>query len=286
MIRLQNAGGLGNQLFIWAAAHKLAHEFDEKVVIFSVKDRNSRPDRNNELHYLKTHCKHNIFLRESFALGYILRVVDKLKLEKYFYSRSLLQLFGFYSTHRATTKFSFDRGAPKITRGFFQRNEYVDSSWECISGEINARLQEIKIPPSIDESSSQVIHFRRGDFVSIKATHGLLSLEFFVRNINPDLNTVFCTDDPLYVDQIHSRIPLALILAPSELDVWQTLKVFVEAGEFLGSNSTLSWWAAKIRSKTLLTKSSLPQPWTKNDTEDERALEIPGVDFKRAIFED
>ena len=286
MIRLQNAGGLGNQLFVWAAAHNLAYEFDEKVVIFTVKDRNFRSDRINELQRLKTHCKHNIYLRESFALGYILRLVDKLKLERYFYSRSLLQVFGFYSAHRATAKFSFERGAPKIVRGFFQRNEYVDSSWDFISEEIKSCLQEIKMPQSINGNLFQVIHFRRGDFVDIKATHGLLSFEFFEKNINPILENVFCTDDPDYVDQIHSRIPLALIMTPSELDVWQTLKAFVEAGEFLGSNSTLSWWAAKIRSEIFLTNSSLPQPWTKTDTEGERALEIPGVDLKRAIFED
>ena len=286
MIRLQNAGGLGNQLFVWAAAHNLAQEFDEKVVIFTVKDRNSRSDRSNELQWLKTHCKHNVFLRESFILGYILRLVDKLKLERYAYSRSFLQVFGFYSTHGATAEFSFDKGAPKIVRGFFQRNEYVDSSWEYISGEIESRLQEIKIPQTINERSSQVIHFRRGDFVDIKATHGLLSLEYFEKNINPILENVFCTDDPVFVDQIHGRIPLASIMTPSELDVWQTLKVFVAAGEFLGSNSTLSWWAAKIRSKTFLANSSLPQPWTKTDSEDERALEIPGVNLKRAIFED
>ena len=286
MIRLQNAGGLGNQLFIWAAAHKLAHEFDEKVVIFSVKDRNFRSDRENELHYLKAHCEHDIFLRESFALGYILRIIDKLKLEKHYCSRALLHLFGFYSAGRATAKFNFNGGAPKIVRGFFQRNEYVDSSWEFISREINSCLQEIKIPNNINEGSSQVIHFRRGDFVDIKATHGLLSLEYFAKDINLDMKSVVCTDDPGYVDQIQSRIPLGVIMTPSELDVWQTLKVFVGAGEFLGSNSTLSWWAAKIRSKVFLTKSSLPQPWTKSDMEDDRVLEIPGVDFHRAIFED
>jgi hypothetical protein len=286
MIRLQNAGGLGNQLFIWAAAHNLAQEFDEKVVIFTVKDRNFRSDRVNELNELKNHCKHNVFLRESFALGYILRLVDKLKLERYFYSRKVLQGFGFYSAHRATDEYSFDRGAPKIVRSFFQRNEYVDSAWESISEEIKSCLQEIKSPTSVDESSSQVIHFRRGDFVGIKETHGLLSLEFFARNVNPKLKNVFCTDDPRYVDHIRSRFPLALVLTPSELDVWQTLKVFVEARDFLGSNSTLSWWAAKIRSKTFLNNSSLPQPWKKTDTEDERALEMQGVNFKRAIFED
>jgi hypothetical protein len=79
---------------------------------------------------------------------------------------------------------------------------------------------------------------------------------------------------------------MAMIMTPRELDVWQTLKVVVGAKEFLGSNSTLSWWAAKIRSKSFLTNSSLPQPWTKTVTEDEKALEIPGIDFKKAIFED
>lgn len=286
MIRLQNAGGLGNQMFVWAAAHNLAQEFNEKVVIFTVRDRNFRSDRNNELYGLKTHCEHNIFLRESFALGYILRLVDKLRLERYFFSRRVLQGFGFYSINRATAEISFNGGTPKIVRSFFQRNEYVDSSWEFISSEIKSYLQEIIIPQSINESSSQVIHFRRGDFVDIKATHGLLSLDFFVKNLNPNLKKVFCTDDPHYVDHIKSRIPLALIMTPSELNTWQTLKLFVEAGEFLGSNSTLSWWAAKIRSKTFLNNSALPQPWTKTDTEDERALEIQGVDFKKAIFED
>jgi hypothetical protein len=89
MIRLQNAGGLGNQLFVWAAAHNLAHKFDEKVVIFTVKDLNSRKDRPSELQRLKMYCKHDVYLRESFVLGYILRVVDKLKFLDFIVSTGL-----------------------------------------------------------------------------------------------------------------------------------------------------------------------------------------------------
>lgn len=286
MIRLQNAGGLGNQLFIWAAAHNLSREFDERVVIFDVKDRNYRHDRANELHWLKIYCDHKVFLKESRLLGYLLRMVDKLKLEKSPIGRNFLNKFGFYSFDKATDVCTFNRGTPKLVRSFFQRNDYVDLSWSSISREITLKLQETITPQNIELSSSQAFHFRRGDFIGIKNAHGLLKFDFFVKNANPNVRYIFCTDDPNYVDLIQNMIPTATVLTPSESDVWQSLKIFVEAEGFLGSNSTLSWWGAKLRSQNSLKNTFLPQPWTKAGTVNEAALELSGVDYKRSLFED
>jgi hypothetical protein len=171
-------------------------------------------------------------------------------------------------------------------RSFFQRNDYVDLSWSSISREITLKLQETITPQNIDVSSSQAIHFRRGDFIGIKNAHGLLTIDFFVKNANPNVRNVFCTDDPNCVDLIQNIIPTATVLTPSESDVWQSLKIFVEAEEFLGSNSTLSWWGAKLRSQSSLRNTFLPQPWTKAATVNEAALELSGVDYKRSLFAD
>ena len=286
MIHLQNTGGLGNQLFIWAAAHNLASEYDETVRIFNVQDRNSRPDRPNEIHSLEKYCNHNIYVDTSFILGILFRVIDKFRIENFTLGKLFLNKLGIFSFDNATDVVQFKKMSPRVVRSYFQRNEYVDRSWNQVFSELNFRLIEANNNFHILSDNLQAIHIRRGDFVDIKDTNGLLSLKFFEDNSNPHLKKIICTDDGKYISQILLCMPDATVLTPANSDVWQTLSIFVNSKEFLGSNSTLSWWGAKIRSNTDRGKSSLPTPWTRAELGYDSGLAIPGTELKFALFED
>jgi hypothetical protein len=285
MIYLQSLGGLGNQLFVWAGAHKLTELFSEKICILNVIDNNSRTDRPNELNGLLKQCKHGIILRNTRFFGIIIKLIDKFSLEKNIISRAILQKLGFYTFENPVEKIEFAKGKPRFIRCYFQRDEYVDSVWKQISTEIQELFKNTVIIESEFYSKAQVIHFRRGDTVNLQNTLGVLTVDFFLNNMTSNLENLVCTDDTNYREIIENKFKTKIILTPLDTTTWQTLKIFCIAKEFIGSNSTLSWWAAKIRTKSGMIHSTLPRPWTFSNLNYETDLNISGVNFVPAQFE-
>jgi hypothetical protein len=285
MIYIQLIGGLGNQLFVWAGAHKLSEMFSEPVCILNIIDKNLRDDRPNELNGLVQHCIHEINLRDTRVFSLFFRTIDRFELEKNSLFRSILQRLGVYTFENPAEPIKFLKGKPRIVRCYFQRNEYVDSIWGQICTEILEVFNHTTIPEINRLYTSQVIHFRRGDTVNFQSTHGVLSIDYFLRNLSPNLETLVCTDDQSYTDFIEKEFKTRFILTPLDTSTWQSLKIFCGAKKFIGSNSTLSWWAAKIRSKSHKNSSILPLPWTVSGTNYENGLNIPEVKFVSAQFE-
>jgi hypothetical protein len=278
-------GGLGNQLFVWAGAHKLAELYSDEVCILNLIDRNLRIDRPNELKSLKSHCSHAIKLRDSKYISIMLRILDKFQIEKYFICRELLQKAGFYTFENPTAKIEFLKGKPRFVRGYFQRDQYVESVWEQISNEINGLLDLTEVLDISFYSQMQAIHFRRGDTIYLKNTLGVLSVKYYLNNLLPNITRLVCTDDINFEKFIENSVSNSIVLTPLHTNAWQTLKIFSSAKEFLGSNSTLSWWAAKIRSKNGMNRSVLPVPWTVTKLNYETYLNIAGVNLSPAKFE-
>jgi hypothetical protein len=285
MIYIQSLGGLGNQLFVWAGAHMLSEKFSEPVCILNIIDKNLRNDRPNELNGLVQHCIHEINLRDTRVFSLFFRTIDRFELEKNSLFRSILQRLGVYTFENPIEPIEFLKGKPRIVRCYFQRNEYVDYIWEQISTEILEVFNQTTIPEINRLYTGQVIHFRRGDTVNFHRTHGVLSIDYFLRNLSPNLETLVSTDDLSYTDFIEKEFKTRLILTPLDTSTWQSLKIFCGAKVFIGSNSTLSWWAAKIRSKSHKNSSILPRPWTVSGTNYENGLNIPEVKFVSAQFE-
>jgi hypothetical protein len=285
MIYIQSLGGLGNQLFVWAGAHKISEMFSEAVCILNIIDKNLRDDRANELDGLAEHCIHEINLQDSRVLSIFFRAIDRFKLEKNSFFKNLLQRLGVYTFENPVEHIEFSKGKPRLVRCYFQRNDYVDSVWGQISREIHEFLNHTVVPEINLLSTGQIIHFRRGDTVNLQSTHGLLSTHYFLRNMSPNLETIVCTDDMSYRDFIEKEFNTRLIFTPLDTSTWQSLKILCVAKEFIGSNSTLSWWAAKIRSKSEKNASILPRPWTVSGSNYEHGLNIPEVRFVVAQFE-
>jgi hypothetical protein len=275
MIRIQAAGGLGNQLFIWVGAHYLSEVFSEEVCLVFINDRHSRQDRPNELHILTDFCSHPIRIESQRTPGLAIRFIDKLKLEEYKWSCSVLRKFGFYTFQNSDI--SFSSGKPRFVRAYFQNSDLVESCWDAIFPEIENAMRRVDIAKYATTALAQSIHFRRGDIVNLRNTHGVLSVKYFTDNSSSTLEKIVCTDDPEYLQQIQHALHPASILAPSEISTWQTLKIFCRSEEFLGSNSTLSWWAAKIRDKNGMNPGVLPSPWTKVDQGYERDLNVDTI---------
>lgn len=284
VIRIQIAGGLGNQLFIWAGAHNLYQEFGKPIKLISTVDANTRQDRPVELQELSAQCSHGIVVENSRFYAFLLRTIDRLRLEKFAISRRALREMGVYTFRNPTSIPNFDYRRPRFVRCYFQRTDIVELEWENWSRELIEVLRGTEISSLNVIDPSHAIHFRRGDFVSLSQSHGVLSEDFFEKNLSSTLPTYICTDEKNINQVTVERLKPKAVLTPLEANAWQTLKVFCNSTNFLGSNSTLSWWAGFLRTKNGQGLSSLPIPWTRIDFGYEEALRIPNIDYVRAEF--
>ena len=284
MIRIQLTGGLGNQLFIWSGAHNLSHEFSKPIKLVYTNDVNSREDRPIELLKLLAKCSHGIIVEKSRFFGVMLRVIDKLRLEDFALTRRALQEMGIYSFRNPTSTLKFTYSSPRFVRCYFQRSDIVELHWEKWSRELIEVLESTDISDLKLIEPSNAIHIRRGDLMSINHSYGVLSDDFFMNNSSSVLPTYICTDEVSLSDATIERLKPKGVLTPLEASTWQTLKVFYNSAKFVGSNSTLSWWASYLRIKNGQGLSLLPNPWTRIDFGYEEALRISNVDYKRAEF--
>ena len=283
-IRIQVVGGLGNQLFIWAGAHKLQSDYKTRVKLIHILDKNTRRDRNLEIDRLSRLCEHDISIRTWRTLGVLFRVLDKFHLERKEIFSNVLKRIGVYSFDNPVSELIFDKGRPRLIRCYFQRTEIVEASWRTLFEEFSQALKLVELKDfNIDENYTAV-HLRRGDSLNLVNSFGVLSSGYFQSN-TPDFPPVYiCTDDMHLPKDIYIKLNPKEVFNPDVSDTWQTLKIFYESELFIGANSTLSWWASFLRSKNDSNVSVLPIPWTRRELGFDNALYIRGVDYKNAEF--
>jgi hypothetical protein len=283
-IRIQVTGGVGNQLFIWNGAHYMQALFNCPVELLFVDDKNSRSDRKLEIEKIAKYCHHPISVKSSKGIGVLYRVLDRFQLERNQKSKKFLQSFGIYSFNNPVSDIFFEHSKPRLIRSYFQRTDLVDLTWESWSSEFKDMIEAVSVAEIASEINYNAIHIRRGDTLDLAGTHGVLAESYFETSMNSSIRTYVCTDE--------SRIPIgylkaiqpAAVYTPRELDVWQTIKLFINAQSFQGANSTLSWWASYARLRSGKLNTSLPNPWTRTLQGYEKALHIDGVSYLDARF--
>jgi hypothetical protein len=284
MIFLQISGGLGNQLFIWSGAHFLHNSFHTRIKLILVEDQNSRLDRPLEVKNLEDLCNHGITITQSRAFEILIKTVDKFKLEKHEISKNLLQFLGLYSFNNPTEFPKFSKGKPRFIRCYFQNAQIVEKSWSSWEGELRQAIQEIDTVNYDNLKNSVVVHVRRGDTLVHGNSQGVLTCKYFAKAVGDNHQAVLCTDDTNLPIEFLQLLNPRRILTPNEVNVWQTLKIFLLAQEFHGSNSTLSWWAAFCRASYSNGLSTLPTPWRKISLGDENSLRIKGTLYRDSEF--
>lgn len=285
-IRIQIVGGLGNQLFIWNAAHYLQTKFKSHINLVFIEDDNWRSDRKLELDRIFKHCQHSISIRTSKKLGLLFKVLDKYKLEQTQLTRWILQSLGIYNFENPVSEIAFKRRKPRLIRSYFQRTNLVDSAWHSWESEFKKVLENLDVNEFPSNSQFSVAHVRRGDSLSLASAFGVLEDAYFENEENGKINTYVCTDDFQLSKSIQRIIRPTKVFTPKELDAWQTLKLCCEAANFQGVNSTMSWWACYFRIQNGRGDTSLPKPWTRRDLGYEKALYIDGVRYKDAKYVD
>jgi hypothetical protein len=261
-IQLQLDGGCGNQLFQFAAGLYIANK--NHKFLFADTSRISGNRHNgfciSESSYLKS------FNQAKF--GNLNQQTERNStpfLKKITWRKYLSKEIGFDEKLQRKTRI-------KVLQGYFQSFRYVEELEKCgilDLGKLSLSFSEHLQPNLLDKTISDedlIIHIRGGDLNHYRSTIGKLSLEYFQQIIDSaqfkNVKKIIISDEPilnlqkkimgdkLEFIETSSAHPLGLIYFISR---FKNIAI---------SNSTLSWWGAKLSSQN--SNILVPNPWFKN----------------------
>jgi hypothetical protein len=258
-------GGLGNQVFIYAAGLEQARRLDVDIEV----DTSWYKDKTNR------------FYRLDQLFGPALRVAKPSQLRKNLeFAGPLLKKFNLWMEFKERS----NRFQPEIfmirpgttIEGYFQSAKYFPS----VGAEIAQSIRNVVVSKSeqaiIDDVSSKpfiAVHVRRGDYLSeshIREAHGLTTRRYFEASLEilggKGAPCIVFTDSPPEVEkELGGMRQLVFDSRISPLGELATLKLMSLASGIVMSNSSFSWWAAYTMShfdpgSTVIS----PRPWSKD----------------------
>jgi hypothetical protein len=248
-------GGLGNQLFVYAAAYEQARRLDCPLFLDASRYIDSE--------------------RYDYALGglglpgevigdrsrwaapeshrRLNRLLKRGPREEYFFHE---QGFGYDPRIETTTP-------GQLLVGYFQAHRYFERS----SADLYDRLRSTAQP-----DASIAVHVRRGDYLIAehRRHHGLASGDYFARAArlmqerHGDVHFRVFSDSPEMAVSELSRLPFdfEVVNEPSDAHPWEVVQMMSLAQGLIMSNSSFSWWAGWLmRQRDPSARVIAPRPW-------------------------
>lgn len=249
MINLKIKGGLGNQLFQYAAARSLAIKNNVGINIDYSYYAHSGPDTPRQylldLFKVKVADNHsaNAVYEKINLLHRVLRklgIKTRLYLKKYYFENGV----------------GFDSKVLKFKdhiwlTGFFQSYKYFEDISDVIREEFKLRA-EFRASSDITESESVFVHVRRGDYVSNNAASrffGLCSLDYYERAVGIMKEKLtspkfFVFSDDIAWARNNLKIDGAVYVSDGRLQDFEELSLMSQCHHAITANSSFSWWGA------------------------------------------
>lgn len=261
-------GGLGNQMFQYAAARAIALRNGLNSVTLDTSwfdklhDPSSTTKRAFELDFLS-----NDTVNISTGSRSVWEIIPN-SIKKLLPIRNRL----------TETSLSFDSRvifaeAPITLDGYFQSEKYFEDFKEIIANDFRVRTEALPVSlkelhTEISTSKSLAIHVRRGDYLTNKnanSFHGITGLDYYQNSLAVmqaesrfDRLYVF-SDDPEWVlaQEIFQKCEVVQPSAGKSIwDLW----LMSAAESFIIANSSYSWWGAWL-GQSSKKKVIAPSPW-------------------------
>jgi Glycosyl transferase family 11 len=264
-VRMKVCGGLGNQLFQYAAGLALARRHRARLII--------------DTSFYQTEG-HRVFQLNQFDLDFELWPDDETS------GRNLSSTRPGRATGRRTRvhaepirytdicfserSFCFDERflmlkPPVVLQGYYQSARYFRN----IDGELRATIKLRGQPCSrfqkalnvIESSRAPVaVHVRRGDLIAdgrVHPMHGCLgwpyyskALHIMKRLLDRDHDLFFFGDDLPSLSELESKVAQSMIVSHPDLSSAEDLMLMRKCRHFITANSTFSWWGAWLAEAT------------------------------------
>lgn len=260
MITIKLVGGLGNQLFGYYLGQAIG-----KKVRYDVSDQaHGLGSQRVSIKDLDLPGDFGVFLNRFSAVipdrfKFLKRLMRKLSL----LNQKCLNKSNIYESESVgfDSDFNFEKCSFTKIYGYFQSYLYVDAAITRKSSlqsldltNSSSWFQDVK--KQIKEIDPIVIHIRRGDYLNLKDTYGILSEEYYLRAIEK-FNSLSGVTSPIWIfsdapNEIKETMPKLMLLdpnvisSPNGVSDAETLILMSYASRIVIANSTFSWWAARI----------------------------------------
>lgn len=257
MIMVKLMGGLGNQMFQYAAARRLAlrHGVSLKLDLsFLEGDQAGNTPRRFALNCLAIHAG-------KASPREIILMSGRTTTRSGTFVARLFQKICHYTDYRERF-FHFD---PKVLylpdntylEGYWQSEQYFAEYAETIRREFTVNLPLLgrnrELADEIKSVNAVSVHIRRGDYVTdagTNAAHGVCGIEYYrkaeemiLQSVENPVFFVF-SDDPEWVaDNLHVRCPVIPVSHNGEVP-HEDLRLMSLCRHHIIANSSFSWWGA------------------------------------------
>lgn len=174
--------------------------------------------------------------------------------------------------------------------GYFQDIRLFSNSNRVIESELLPVLRDrfaflvekFKIPKKFD-----VIHYRKADMREMlrSSLHiGELDQIWYTTNLSRTSNfLILLTEWKKQSDFLKLQVKPSLILDSRDTTPWDALALMAHSSNFIGSNSTLSWWGGYVGTM-LGSKVVLPDNWSQHNNVENERFRINGVTYSKAVW--
>lgn len=270
-VKLQ--GGLGNQLFQYAAGFSLSKRLNCKLLI-DARFVGLGANRIYQLNQLNITGELAQYPELDQFPSLEARKINRIKLRK-----SAQHFQHIHESHFHYVQ-EFKKFSGRVyLDGYWQSSKYFSEYASEIKQELSFRFeQSTKMNDYISKISNSVaVHVRRGDYISNSVTnsyHGNLNQDYFLSALErlkkefPDKEVYFFTDDPNWVSDVFQVEPEKIVSQNGFSDVEEIL-IFACAQYKVISNSSFSWWGAWLgESKKIIAPRNWFSSTVHNNTSD------------------
>ena len=265
-VKFELVGGIGNQLFIYAAGQWFARQFGWSVS-YDARMLSIEKAHGGLITDLRI-TGAVATLNGKLTLGRLIASLERVKrkLLKNLSERGFGRIFGrgiFIGGHDFTPD-SIVKNGYKYVSAYFQTHRYSAEMLSSLKVEYQLKFEStwlIEKRAMARKTAVLAIHIRRGDYVSLRESFGLLSAEYYRNAIEVLRNRGFHWDEIwIFSDDIEGARELISAVVTNE-NVWyieppkgtnpiESLMLFSESSVAIIANSTFSWWASFLSTST------------------------------------
>lgn len=290
MIIVKFMGGMGNQLFQYAAGRAVALKNGAELKIDITGYENQ-----DAIITPREYSLQPFNIQENFASQ---EEIEKIKGSLSGRMNLILQKIGFSkkNSYFVEPKFSFNPemleiGKNAYLQGYWQSEKYFKNIREIICKEFALKneynIEEKEITKEIKSCKAVSLHIRRGDYVSSATTskfHGICSLEYYAKAVAhmignlDDLKFFIFSDDIEWVKENLKIDAPKTFVSDGKLKDYEELILMSYCRHNIIANSSFSWWGAWLNNnpekivigpknwfvdKSVDTSDVIPETWIK-----------------------
>lgn len=274
MVEVSIRGGLGNQMFEYAAARNYQLMYGDELILNKASYQNDKFGRCYSLHYLSIAPFIKVYEKKNVILLFFAAV------SKFFPDMALhfgLKIGCFVWNGKKYIKPPFMKKRNKYLYSYFQSERYFIENKDIIREELKVSdeysTKNRDLLKEIQTENSVCVHVRRGDYVSGNLL--MCSFEYYEKGIkymNENIREpkFFVFSDDIQWVKDHLIKGDAIHYVDDVKHDYEELQLMYSCKHFIISNSSFSWWAQYLSDYTEKIVIA-PVKWMPDDVE-KRAL--------------